>query len=102
MRKQAIILTMVGLTLAACGGGVRGEIGQACMAGGRQAANPALCSCVQRVADQTLTGSEQRRAVAFFEDPHRAQETRQSDNRSDENFWQRYRAFSNRAEASCG
>lgn len=102
MRKQAIILAMAGLVLAGCGGGVRGELGKACMAGGRSAANPALCNCVQRAADQSLTGAEQRRAVAFFEDPHRAQETRQSDNRGDENFWQRYRAFANRAEAMCG
>ncbi|MCC7321933.1 MAG: arginine transporter [Rubellimicrobium sp.] len=94
----------VALVLDGCGGGVRvsGEIGTACIGGGRDAANPALCSCVQRAADQALTAAEQRRAATFFANPHLAQEVRQSDRASDERFWQRYRAFSERAEAMCG
>jgi hypothetical protein len=96
-------LLAAAVVLAACGGrGASGTIGSACMSGGRDAANPRLCSCVQQVADQSLTAAEQRRAAAFFADPHEAQETRQSDRASDENFWQRYRAFATRAENICG
>ena len=88
--------------LGGCGGGVSGAVGQACMAGGREAANPALCSCIQGVANGTLTRGEQGRAASFFGDPQRAQDTRQSDGPADERFWSRYRAFVDRSEALCG
>jgi len=96
-------LVMVLLALAACGTGgrVSGDVARACMAGGRQAANPALCSCVQSVANQSLSAAEQRRAASFFEDPQRAQDTRQSSNSGDSAFWHRYRAFADRASAQC-
>lgn len=105
--KQIKIVQHVGilaalLALAACGGGVSGEIGQACMSGGRSAANAALCSCVQQAANQSLSGADQRRAATFFEEPQLAQDTRQSDRPQDEAFWLRYRAFSERATAMCG
>ena len=87
--------------LGGCGGGVSGEIGQACMAGGRDAANPRLCSCVQGVANQTLSGSDQRRAASFFDDPDRAEAARFSDRPADDAFWERYRAFADTAEAIC-
>lgn len=88
--------------LGGCGGGVSGEIGRACMTGGRDAASPQLCACVQGVAHQTLSGPDQRRAARFFEDPDRAQETRASQRAGDEAFWQRYSAFADYAEAICG
>lgn len=90
--------------LAALGGcgGAPGAIGQACMAGGRDAASAQLCSCVQGVANRSLTSAEQRRAAQFFREPDRAQETRTSDRPGDEAFWRRYRAFADRAEALCG
>lgn len=101
MRKPMTVLSLTLLT--ACGaGGVTGPIGNACMDADRSAANPALCSCVQSVADQTLSGSEQRRAAGFFEDPDKAQAARTSDNASTEAFWDRYRAFSDAARRSCG
>jgi hypothetical protein len=101
MRRVSLLLAIA--LLAACGGGgVSGEIGQACMAAGREAASPSLCSCIQRVANQSLSGSDQRKAATFFEDPQRAQDTRTSDNNRDEAFWDRYRAFADRAEATCG
>ena len=83
--------------LGGCGGGVSGEIGQACMAGGRDAANPRTCACIQGVANQTLSGSDQRRAARFFSDPDEAQEVRASGN----SFWDRYEAFAAQAEAIC-
>jgi len=98
-------ILMVGslVLLAACGGNrVTGEIGKACIKADRKAASSRLCSCVQRAADQTLTGSDQRRAAVFFDEPHKAQETRQSDNRSSERFWKRYKKFSTTAKRMCG
>ena len=87
--------------LGGCGGAVSGDIGRACLASGRDAASPQLCSCVQGVANQTLSGTDQRRAARFFDDPERAQETRTSDRAGDEAFWERYRAFADQAEAIC-
>lgn len=90
--------------MAACGGGtpaVTGDISEACMAGGRSAASPALCSCVQQVANQSLSGRDQSRAAAFFDEPQLAQDTRQSDRLSDEAFWQRYKKFTELSSQIC-
>jgi hypothetical protein len=96
--------------LAACGGGgvevtrtafATGPIYSACLSADRPQASVPLCGCVQAVADVSLTGAEQRRAVAFFRDPHQAQVVRQSDRPRDEAFWPRYRAFAARAEQVC-
>lgn len=101
MAKIFILSTFV--VLAACGGNrVSGDISNACMGADRTAATPRLCSCVQQAANSTLSGAEQRRAAKFFEDPHQAQETRQSDNSSDERFWLRYKNFSTTASRMCG
>jgi hypothetical protein len=99
LRKVFPILAL--MALGACSGGVSGDVGRACLSAGRQAASPSLCSCVQRVANQTLTAAEQRRAAGFFSDPDKAQETRRSERAGDKAFWERYRAFSRSAEASC-
>lgn len=89
-------------TLAACGGGrVTGDVGNACLSGGRSAASPQLCSCVQQVANQSLSGRDQARAATFFSDPQSAQDTRQSDNPNNAAFWRRYRAFSDLATQVC-
>lgn len=106
MRTISLALAAA-LTLAACGGGggargVSGEIGRACISGGREAANPALCSCVQTAADQSLNGADQRRAAGFFGDPQEAEDARSSDSERDDAFWSRYRAFVDRARAQCG
>jgi hypothetical protein len=99
-------LLMIGAlaVVAACGGGapnVTGDISEACVAADRRAASPELCSCVQQVANQSLSGRDQARAAVFFAEPQLAQDTRQSDNRGDENFWLRYRAFSDLAAQIC-
>ncbi|WP_415182096.1 hypothetical protein [Phaeovulum sp.] len=78
-----------------------GPIDSACLSGGRSQANRALCGCIQQVADQTLSQSDQRRAAKFFKNPHQAQEVRQSGRASDEAFWQRYKNFGVTAEAYC-
>jgi hypothetical protein len=68
----------------------------------RDAANPALCSCVQRVANGSLSTADQRRAAEFFANPDKAEQVRRSDATRDDEFWERYRAFASRAEAVCG
>lgn len=94
------------LMLAGCGGGgargVTGDVGRACMAGDREAATRALCSCVQTVAGQTLSAADQRRAAGFFSDPQQAQDAKASDTSANEAFWARYDAFVDRARAQCG
>ena len=77
-----------------------GPIDRACIKAGRTQSR-ALCGCIQQVADKTLSSADQRRAAAFFKDPHKAQEVRQSDRRSDESFWQRYKNFAATAEGLC-
>lgn len=94
------VLTAAAFTLAATAAHA-GPIQNACLSSDRAGANRALCSCIQSAADRTLTRRDQRLAASFFEDPHRAQEIRQSDRRSHETFWQRYRAFGETAEAFC-
>ncbi|MCK0119189.1 MAG: arginine transporter [Yoonia sp.] len=101
MRRAFVTLSLVALT-AACSSGVNGKVGKACIDADRSAASNRLCSCVQRVADQSLSGSDQSLAVKFFEEPQLAQDTRQSDNPRSEAFWQRYRAFANSARRQCG
>jgi len=99
MRK--ILILLAGLALAGCGGGASGEIGRACIRADREAATSSLCSCVQRVANQSLSAADQRRAADFFDNPDKAEEVRRSDAARDDAFWDRYRAFADRAEAVC-
>jgi hypothetical protein len=79
-----------------------GVIERACRSSGRSAATPQLCSCIEAVARESLTRSDRKKAAKFFRDPHMAQEVRQSDRRSDEKFWKRYRDFGDRAARTCG
>lgn len=76
-------------------------IRDACMNSGRPAASAKLCGCIQKVANGHLNRKDQRLAATFFRNPHKAQEIRQSDNRTHESFWSRYKVFGNTAEASC-
>jgi len=116
MMKQVLIYGMV--LLAGCGGSSSnsralqnpplrsapvsfGPISQACMASNRDARSRSLCGCIQSVADETLSSSEQRRAARFYIDPQQAQEVRQSNNSSDERFWEAYAAYAQRANNTC-
>ncbi|MDO6483202.1 hypothetical protein [Shimia thalassica] len=78
-----------------------GRISNACMQSDRKAKSRNLCRCIQNVADQNLTRRDQKMAASFFSDPHKAQEIRQSDNRSHEDFWKRYSEFGGVVAASC-
>jgi hypothetical protein len=79
-----------------------GPIESACNASQRSKGDRALCACIQQAADRTLHRSEQRRAARFFEDPHKAQEVRMSKSASDNEFWRKYRGFTDMAQAFCG
>lgn len=112
--RQAIFLGLITI-LAGCGGSDRfrgdnisrgapmayGPISKACMASDRKARSRQLCGCIQAAADQTLTGSQQRRAVKFYRDPHSAQEIRQSDRSGNERFWKAYSDYGKRARQLC-
>lgn len=78
-----------------------GPIDSACNGAGRARGNSPLCGCIQQVANQTLSRSDQRRAAGFFKDPHRAQEVRMSKSNADNAFWTRYKQFAATAEAYC-
>lgn len=78
-----------------------GPIETACSRSDRSNGNRALCRCIQSVANQTLTRSDQRRAARFFRDPQRAQDMRTSSSTRDSAFWTRYRAFGSAAERHC-
>lgn len=80
----------------------RGPIQKACLASERKARSNELCGCIQAVANDKLDSSGQRMAVSFYNDPHRAQEIRQSDSASHEKFWKDYRAYGDAAKRACG
>lgn len=93
---------MIVTLLASCGAGrVTGEIGKACVASDRRAANPALCSCIQQAANRHLNQRDQELAATFFADAERANDVKINDSRAADAFWKRYRDFTRAAERSC-
>jgi hypothetical protein len=76
-------------------------IERACNKSDRDAANRSVCSCIQQVADASLSSADQRRAAGFFNNPDKAQDVRLSDTSRDDAFWARYMAFGEQAEAFC-
>lgn len=79
-----------------------GPIQQACLRSDRNAVSLAACSCIEGVADFTLSGPDQRKVAGFFKDPERAEKARAADGRADEAFWDRYESFGTQAELYCG
>jgi len=78
-----------------------GPISRACMASDRKARSNTRCGCIQAVANDTLSSSDQRLAVSFYADPHKAQVIRQSDNPRHEAFWKAYTGYSEAAATAC-
>ncbi|QXT40703.1 hypothetical protein [Gymnodinialimonas ceratoperidinii] len=76
-------------------------IQRACMASD-QYSSRSLCSCIGDAADVTLSRRQMREGARWFDDPQRAQDTRQSDRARDEEMWSAWRTFSTLAEQSCG
>ena len=91
----ALALTVPALPVLA------GPIETTCNRSDRPAANPVLCSCIQSMANQTLSRADQRKAARFFRDPDLAQEVRMSPTADDNAFWGRYRAFGDAAGQRC-
>lgn len=92
---------LAAMTFTVAGPAPASPIERACLSSPRDGASRRLCSCIGRVAEQTLSSSDQRKAAKFFKDPHSAQVVRQSDRRSDERFWERYVDFGATAAAVC-
>lgn len=80
---------------------IAGPIDSACVKSDRSARSGRLCGCIQQVADQTLSRSDQRRAARFFRDAEEAQQVRMSKSSADNAFWARYKRFAATAEAYC-
>jgi hypothetical protein len=100
-----LILVLALLTLSSCGsGGNRptGEVGQACMAAGRSAANPRLCSCIDQVAGRTLSRAEQRETARYVRDPEALHAMKIDDSPRAEAMWARYDNFVKTARTTCG
>jgi len=100
MRKLILAFLMLCMTASSAPAG--NAIKKACLKAGRAGATHSLCSCIQGVADKRLKTKDQRLAATFFRDPHKAQVIRQSDRRSHEVFWQKYKIFGAAAEEECG
>lgn len=111
MRNFVILSALVALT--ACSGGrdrgnsgsmrgATGNISRACLAADRSAATPALCRCVQRVANTELSSRDRSRLADFFTDPETAHAIMISDTNANDAFWVRYRAFTTSARNQCG
>ncbi len=97
-----LLATAVALVLPLMAGTAHaGAIETACNRSDRDVANRALCNCIGQVAGFTLTSSDERRVAAFFKDPDKAQKTKMSTTRADDAFWDRYKAFSETAQAYC-
>lgn len=77
------------------------QIKRACLASERQAATRARCSCIQQVANQALTRSDQKTVAKWFKDPHQAQELKMSKTARDDALWDRYQNFGQMAQAIC-
>lgn len=78
-----------------------GPIENACNRSNRKQASRQLCGCIQQVADQVLRRSDQSRAASFFKNPDKAHKVWMSKSKSDDAFWDRYKAFGAQAEAVC-
>lgn len=108
--KTILILTAL-VALSACSGGDRfssgssaaatAPVSRACLAADRSAASPALCGCVQRVANAELSRADRARLVRFFEDPEFAHSIRISDTTANDDFWRRYQDFVGSARDQC-
>ena len=77
------------------------QIKRACLASDREAATRARCRCIQRVADQALTRSDQKTVAKWFTNPHQAQELKMSQTARDDALWDRYQNFGQMAQAIC-
>ncbi|MEJ1993411.1 MAG: hypothetical protein P8X50_17455 [Maritimibacter sp.] len=95
-------LILLGVCLSATPAYSGNSINNACLSSDRDAANRALCACLQSVADKSLSPAEQRRGAQLFGKPHLSEELRASARDSDRVFWQKWQSFGDRAQKTCG
>lgn len=100
--KPYAVMAVLALALAAPATQSQASVVEkACLKSSRRGVSKALCGCIQEAADLTLTRKDQKIAASFFQDPHRAQEIRQSDDDYHESFWKKYKSFGATAETYC-
>ena len=99
--KAVLSAFALSLALFAPVAAAAGPIERACNRSDRPTANRALGRCVDSVARDMLTRSEQRRAARMFRNPDETQRIRMSRNDNDREFWRRYREWGTSAEARC-
>ena len=108
--KPIIAALLATTLLASCGGGrssqvvtrsASGPISAACEQAARKGASAERCGCVQAVANDSLSRRDQQLGASFFQDPHRAQEIRQSSSRDHAEFWDRWKSFGDAANKIC-
>lgn len=78
------------------------SIERACLRSDRAAKSRALCGCIQQAANLMLSASDQKLAATFYRDPEKAQDVRQSRNRTHARFWDRYKDYAATASKYCG
>ncbi len=101
MIRITTVAASFGLALITSTSGAFADVERACRQSDRPASQ-SLCRCIGRVADSTLSRTDQRVVAKWFKDPDQAQSVRQSDRRSDERLWQKYQAFGSVAVRRCG
>lgn len=101
--KQFLLVALCATSISAMAPQIveAAAIKRACMASERVAATRARCTCIQRVANQALTRSDQRTVAGWFRDPHQAQELKMSKTARDDALWDRYKSFGQMAQAVC-
>ncbi|WP_424944761.1 hypothetical protein [Aliiroseovarius crassostreae] len=99
--KHLVMACVLGISVIASTPAPAGKIERACLSADRSSASRNLCGCIQDVAGAMLSNSEQSRVVKFFKDPHESQVLRQSDRRSDEKFWKKYKQFGQAVSTYC-
>lgn len=99
--KRAVLAVTLATAMLSGPSAYGGTIERACLKADRPNATRSLCSCIQKAANATLSGGERSKVAKFFSDPHKSQSTRQSDRRSDEQFWKRYKQFGELVSQHC-
>lgn len=76
-------------------------IRRACLKSDRAAVSRSLCTCIQNVANATLSRSEQRRGAKFFANPQELQDLKQSSSSRNSRFLKNWKNFGTAARNSC-
>lgn len=95
------IVLVAGVWAGLSGAASAQAIEHACLRSDREAKSRQLCGCIQQAANLTLAGPDQKLAASFYKDPQKAQDIRQSNNRSHERFWDRYKDYAETASTFC-